>query len=43
MIDFEKIGDLSWMIQDYEPKKIKKAKNYGKKSSKQRKRIKKNK
>lgn len=43
MNDDEEIGDLSWMIRDYEPKKIKKAKNYGKKSSKQRKRIKKNK
>ena len=26
MIDFDKIGDLSFMIEDYEPKKIKKAK-----------------
>jgi len=43
MIDFDKIGDLSFMIEDYEPKKIKKAKKYGKKSSKHRKRIKKNK
>ena len=43
MIDFDKIGDLSFMIEDYEPKKIKKAKKYGKKSSKYRKRIKKNK
>ena len=43
MIDFDKIGDLSFMIDDYEPKKIKKAKNYGKKSSRKHKRIKKNK
>jgi hypothetical protein len=43
MIDFDKIGDLSFMIEDYEPKKIKKAKNYGKKSSRKHKRIKKNK
>ena len=43
MIDFDKIGDLSFMIDDYEPKKIKKAKNYGKKSSRKYKRIKKNK
>jgi hypothetical protein len=43
MIDFDKIGDLSFMIEDYEPKKIKKAKKYGKKSSRKHKRIKKNK
>ena len=43
MIDFDKIGDLSFMIEDYEPKKIKKAKNYGKKSSRKHKRNKKNK
>ena len=26
MIDFDKIDDLSFMIEDYEPKKIKKGK-----------------
>jgi hypothetical protein len=26
MIDFDKIGDLSFMIEDYEPKKNKKGK-----------------
>ncbi len=43
MNDDVEVGDLSWMIRDYEPKKIKKAKNYGKKSSKRSKRTKKNK
>ena len=43
MIDFDKIDDLSFMIDDTDSKKIKKAQKYGKKSSKQRKLIKKNK
>jgi hypothetical protein len=41
MIDFEKIDDLSFMIDDTDSKKLKKTKKYGKKSIKQRKRIKK--
>ena len=43
MIDFDKIDDLSFMIDDIDSKKIKKAKNYGKKSSRKHKLIKKNK
>jgi hypothetical protein len=43
MIDFDKIDDLSFMIDDIDSKKLKKAKNYGKKSSRKYKRIKKNK
>ena len=43
MRDFEKIDDLSFMINDFDEKKPKKMKKYGKKSSKQRKRFKKNK
>jgi hypothetical protein len=43
MIDFEKIDDLSFMIDDIDSKKLTKIKKYGKKSIKHRKRIKKNK
>jgi hypothetical protein len=43
MIDFDKIDDLSFMIDDIDSKKLKKAKNYGKKSNRKHKRIKKNK
>ena len=32
MIDFNKIDDLSFMIDDIDSKKAKKVKNYGKKS-----------
>jgi hypothetical protein len=41
MIDFDKIDDLSFMIDDIDSKKLKKEKKYGKKSCKQRKFIKK--
>ena len=37
MIDFDKLDDLSWMIQDFEYKKPKKIKKYGKKNCKQHK------
>jgi len=37
MIDFDKIDDLSFMINDIDSKKIKKAKKYGKKNCKQHK------
>ena len=43
MIDFNKIDDLSFMIDDIDSKKLKKAKNYGKKSIRKYKRIKKSK
>jgi len=43
MIDFDKIEDLSFMINDIDLKKLKKIKKYGKKSIKHSKRIKKNK
>ena len=43
MIDFDKIDDLSFMIEDNIPKKIKKTKKNGKKNSKYRKLIKKSK
>ena len=41
MIDFDKIDDLSFMIDDFDSKKLKKSNKNGKKSIKQRKRIKK--
>lgn len=41
MIDFDKIDDLSFMIQDFDSKKLKRIKKHGKKSINQRKRIKK--
>jgi hypothetical protein len=41
MIDFDKIDDLSFMIDDTDSKKLKKKKNNGKKIYKQCKRIKK--
>jgi hypothetical protein len=37
MIDFDKIDDLSFMINDIDSKKIKKTKKYGKKNCKQHK------
>jgi hypothetical protein len=43
MIDFDKIDDLSFMIDDTDSKKPKKVKNYGKKSSRKYKLIKKSK
>jgi hypothetical protein len=43
MIDFDKIDDLSFMIDDIDSKKLKKAKNYGKKSCRKHKFLKKNK
>ena len=43
MIDFEKIDDLSFMIDDIDSKKLRKIKKYVKKIIKHRKRIKKNK
>jgi hypothetical protein len=43
MIDFDKIDDLSFMIDDSEQKKLKKAKKNGKKSSRKYKFIKKRK
>ncbi len=43
MIDFDKIDDLSFMIDDIDSKKIKKAKNYGKKSCRKHNFLKKNK
>jgi hypothetical protein len=41
MIDFDKIDDLSFMIDDIDSKKQKKVKNYGKKSKRKYKFLKK--
>ena len=43
MYDFDKNDDLSWMIKDYDVKKIKKLRKNGKKNRNQRKFSQKNK